>query len=150
MNQLRRQSPSGSRCPMAVYAGPNDEARTSGYTGYRPRRTGTTRRRTRKGFRRHPWAIGGSFQSVGPDHVARSLDLQYKRLKPNSRSNADHFQIFSENRGTAHAGAILRRPNDTRFPRKLLTIGGIEGSKRLMGGSVVEAEELHHLRGRKG
>src|SRR4029077_9747310 len=120
MNQLRRQSPSGSRCPMAVYAGPNDEARTSGYTGYRPRRTGTTRRRTRKGFRHRPWAIGGSFQSVGPDHVARSLDLQYKRLKLNSRSNADHFQIFSENRGAAHAGSIMRSPKYLEFLAKIL------------------------------
>jgi len=71
-------------------------------------------------------------------------------MKVHSSSNADHFQVFSKDRGAAHAGSIVGSPKRFEFPAKILAIGGIEGSKRLMGGSVVEAEELHHLRGRKG
>ena len=67
-----------------------------------------------------------------------------------SRSNADHFQIFSEDRGAVHPRPIVSRPERVEFPAKTLTAGDVKGRKRLIGRSVVETKELHHLRGRKG
>ena len=67
-----------------------------------------------------------------------------------SRSNADHFQILSEDRGAVHPRSIVRRPERFEFPAKMLTAVDVKGSKRLIDRSVVEAEELHDLRGRKG
>src|SRR5438874_12939102 len=88
----------------------------AGYTEYRPRRTGTTRRRTRKGFRHHPLAIGGFFQSFGPDHVARSLALLGKQVKVSSTANANHFQIFGEDRGATSPRSIVRSPQRVELP----------------------------------
>jgi hypothetical protein len=82
--------------------------------------------------------------------VVRSLDLQYRRLKLNSRSHADHFQIFSEDSSAARDGSIVSSPQRFKFPSKVLTAPGLEGGKRLSDGSVVEAEKLHDFGRRKG
>ena len=71
-------------------------------------------------------------------------------VKANSSSNADDFQILSEDRGAAYAGSIVRSPKRLQFLAKILAVGSIERGKRLMDGSVVEAKKLHYLRGRKG
>jgi hypothetical protein len=49
-----------------------------------------------------------------------------KRVKVNSSSNADHFQIFSEDRGAAQGGPIVRSPKRLKFLAKTLTAGGIK------------------------
>src|SRR5690348_7920018 len=122
----------------------------AGYKGYRPRRTGTTRRRTRKGFRHHPWAIGGSFPSVGLDQVVLSLDLQYMGLKLNSRSHADHFQIFSEDRSAARAGSIVSSPQRFKFPSKVLTASATGEGNGLGEGPEERREKLKDFGRGKG
>src|SRR5688500_18916855 len=67
-----------------------------------------------------------------------------------SRSNANHFQIFTENRGATHCRPIVRRPERFEFLAEARATLYVEGRKRLIDGSVVEAKELHYLRWRKG
>src|SRR4029077_6306247 len=86
MNQLRRQSPSGSRCPMAVYAGPNDEARTCRLHRISPEANGHDSTPYTERISPSPLGNWGFFSKRWTRSLARSLDLQYKRLKLNSRS----------------------------------------------------------------
>src|SRR5580765_2634656 len=67
-----------------------------------------------------------------------------------SRSNADHFQIFSEDRRAVPPRPIVSRPERFEFMTQSRTTVGVQSRKRLIDRSVVEAEELHHLRRRKG
>ena len=67
-----------------------------------------------------------------------------------SCSNADHFQIFSEHRGAISPRSIVGGPQCFEFMTKRLTSLDIERRELLMSRSVVETEELHHLRGSKG
>jgi hypothetical protein len=50
---------------------------------------------------------------------------RYKKVKVNSSSNADHFQIFSEDSGAARASSIVRTPKCLEFPAKTLAALGI-------------------------
>jgi hypothetical protein len=70
-------------------------------------------------------------------------------MKLRLRSNSDHFQVLSENRGRTLTRSILRRPQRFKLPAKALSSGGIEGSKRQIGRPIVETEKLDYLRGRK-
>ena len=63
------------------------------------------------------------------------------------RPNADHFQIFSEDRGAASPRPIMRRSESFKFLTKTLRAVVVEGRNLLIEWPVVQAEELHHFRG---